>query len=148
MMPAGTMHALGPGLLIYEVQQTSDITYRVFDWNRPASAGRALHLEQSVAVTDASQSGELHQSSPVQHGAAVRVMCPYFKLEEIKGSLASDTQGSSFHAITVIEGRAELGSHGQGVQLGRFETAIVPASAGAYRVTGDFRALRSSVPEA
>ncbi|RPJ43039.1 MAG: class I mannose-6-phosphate isomerase, partial [Chloroflexi bacterium] len=40
----GTMHALGPGLLVYEVQQTSDITYRVFDWNRPASAGRKLHI--------------------------------------------------------------------------------------------------------
>ena len=148
MMPAGTMHALGPGLLIYEVQQTSDITYRVFDWNRPASAGRALHLEQSVAVTDASQSGELHRAKTVQHGADVRVVCPYFRLEEIKGALASDTQGSSFHAVTVIEGRAELESHGERVHLGHFETAIVPASAGAYRLTGNFHALRSSVPEA
>ncbi len=148
MMPAGTMHALGPGLLIYEVQQTSDITYRVFDWNRPVSAGRALHLEQSVAVTDASQSGELHRARTVWHGADERVVCPYFRLEAIKGSLASDTRGSSFHAITVIEGRAELELRGQGVQLGRFDTAIVPASAGAYRLTGDFCALRSSVPEA
>ena len=40
-MPAGTLHALGPGFLVYEVQQTSNITYRIFDWNRPASAGRA-----------------------------------------------------------------------------------------------------------
>jgi mannose-6-phosphate isomerase len=101
-----------------------------------------------VAVTDASQSGELHRAKTVRHGVDLRVMCPYFRLEEINSSLASDTQGSSFHAITVIEGRAELESHGQGVQLGRFETAIVPASAGAYRLTGDFRALRSSVPEA
>ena len=152
MMPAGTMHALGPGLLIYEVQQTSDITYRVFDWNRPTSAGRALHLEQSVAVTDASQSGELHRANTraktVQHGAVLRVTCPYFKLEEIAGALESDTQGSSFHAITVIEGSAQLESNGQRVHLGHFETAIVPASAGLYQLDGDFRALRSSVPEA
>ena len=52
LMHAGTMHALGPGLLLYEVQQSSDITYRVYDWDRPASAGRELHVEQAVAVTD------------------------------------------------------------------------------------------------
>lgn len=51
-MPAGTVHALGPGLFLYEVQQTSDITYRVYDWDRPQSAGRKLHIEQSLAVTD------------------------------------------------------------------------------------------------
>ena len=53
-MPARTIHALGPGLLIYEVQQTSDLTYRVFDWNRPATPGRALHIEKSLAVADPS----------------------------------------------------------------------------------------------
>src|ERR671927_1165823 len=51
-IPAGTLHALGPGLLLYEVQQSSDTTYRVYDWDRPASAGRELHVEQSVAVTN------------------------------------------------------------------------------------------------
>ena len=45
----GTLHALGPGLLIYEIQQTSNLTYRVFDWNRPASSGRVLHIDQSLA---------------------------------------------------------------------------------------------------
>jgi mannose-6-phosphate isomerase len=48
----GMIHALGPGLLIYEVQQTSNITYRVFDWNRPAAAGRKLHIAESLEVLD------------------------------------------------------------------------------------------------
>src|ERR1043165_9632347 len=50
-MPAGTLHALGPGLLVYEVQQTSNWTYRVYDWGRPASEGRPLHIEKSIKVT-------------------------------------------------------------------------------------------------
>lgn len=150
MMPAGTMHALGPGLLIYEVQQTSDITYRVYDWNRPASAGRALHLEQSVMVTDASSDGQIIRAEPFgDDDARLLVTCPYFMLEEIRASHAlwSDTAGSSFHAITVTDGRAQLECRDQRVTLETFDTAIVPASAGAYRLEGRFQALRSSVPE-
>src|SRR5215203_3562982 len=48
LVEAGLIHALGPGIFIYEVQQSSDLTYRVSDWGRPASTGRALHIEQSV----------------------------------------------------------------------------------------------------
>ncbi|MBI3161203.1 MAG: class I mannose-6-phosphate isomerase, partial [Chloroflexi bacterium] len=49
-MPAGTLHALGPGLLVYEVQQASDLTYRVYDWGRPETETRKLHIEKSIAV--------------------------------------------------------------------------------------------------
>jgi mannose-6-phosphate isomerase len=150
MMPAGTMHALGPGLLLYEVQQTSDLTYRVFDWDRPASAGRALHLEQSVAVTDAAASTEMLHAPPMNDDdAKVLVTCPYFTLEAIRvtHALWSDTLTQSFHAITVTQGRAQLECHDQRVLLEKFDTAIVPAMEGAYRLEGRFRALRSSVPQ-
>ena len=50
LIRAGTIHALGPGLLIYEVQQTSDITYRVFDWNRPLLRGDCLHCPRSFLL--------------------------------------------------------------------------------------------------
>ena len=50
-VPAGTLHALGPDLLIYEVQQTSDLTYRVYDWGRPQTETRRLHIEKSIRVT-------------------------------------------------------------------------------------------------
>ena len=58
-MPAGTIHALGPGLLVYEVQQTSDLTYRVFDWDRPQTNGRVLHIEKSIAVTNPQSQGKI-----------------------------------------------------------------------------------------
>jgi mannose-6-phosphate isomerase len=152
MMPAGTMHALGPGFLIYEVQQTSDTTYRVWDWNRPASAGRALHLAQSIAVTNPNSSGEInHNVMQAQNAVETRVSCDYFELEEIHGTdmnLVSDTENSSFHAITVTSGRAEVVLGDSRVTLGKFETVIVPANAGEYRIVPlePFVALRSSVP--
>ncbi len=51
-MPPRTIHTIGPGLLLYEVQQSSDLTYRVFDWNRPPSPNRPLHIAKSLAVAD------------------------------------------------------------------------------------------------
>jgi mannose-6-phosphate isomerase len=152
MMPAGTLHALGPGLLIYEVQQTSDLTYRVWDWDRPASTKRALHLRKSVAVTNPNSSGEInHDTMHSLNGVQTRVESEYFKLEQINGTdttLVANTENSSFHAITVTEGRAEVVLGDSRVTLGKFETVIVPANAGEYKVVAlePFSALRSSVP--
>jgi mannose-6-phosphate isomerase len=151
MMPAGTLHALGPGFLIYEVQQTSDTTYRVWDWNRPASTGRALHIAQSIAVTDPNSRGEINHHKMQTSGIETRVESEYFKLEEIRGedsTLKANTENSSFHAITVTEGRAEVVLGDARVTLGKFETVIVPANAFEYRIEPlePFIALRSSVP--
>ncbi len=152
MMPAGTLHALGPGFLIYEVQQTSDTTYRVWDWNRPASAGRALHLAQSVAVTNPNLTGQInHHVMQAQKAVETRVSCEYFQLEEIHGTdidMVCDTENSSFHSITLTQGRAEVMLGESRVTLGKFETVIVPANAGEYQIEPlePFMALRSSVP--
>jgi mannose-6-phosphate isomerase len=136
--PAGTLHALGPGLLIYEVQQTSDITYRVWDWNRPASAGRALHIEQALAVTDPEANGQVHPLRPMLDADAQRlVACPYFTLDLLASNadtLALDTDGQSFHALTVIQGRAIVESNDHAAPLGRFETVVVPAACRAYQI--------------
>ncbi len=151
MMYAGTMHALGPGFLLYEVQQTSDITYRVYDWDRPASAGRALHIEQSVAVTRHDSSATLKHLEPFQNDVVELVECPYFLLEALAAdgtSVFADTQGKSFHAITVTEGEAEIVAGEERIRLGRFESVIVPANFGKYefRPVTACKALRSSVP--
>jgi mannose-6-phosphate isomerase len=150
-MPAGTLHALGPGLLLYEVQQSSDITYRVYDWGRPASAGRALHLEQSVTVTSANGQGQ-HTSLPPLAAQDVQTLvhCPYFHLEVLTTEsqpMALDTAGQSFHTLTVVQGTAEVIADEARVVLGRFESVTVPALAGAYRVEprGALRLLRASV---
>jgi mannose-6-phosphate isomerase len=146
---AGTLHALGPGLLLYEVQQTSDITYRVFDWNRPASAGRALHIEQSLAVTNPDISGEVQPRPGGQAGTPQPlVACPYFVLEEIVGAATLDTRGESFHALTVVEGEATVAGEGWQHRLVPYESVVVPAACGSYRLMtdGTARTLLSRVP--
>jgi mannose-6-phosphate isomerase len=151
-MPAGLMHALGPGLLLYEVQQTSDLTYRVFDWNRPASAGRPLHIEQSVAVTNPALTGKAVPLTPLAASEQrPLVHCNYFDLALLAiqdQPMPLDTFGDSFHALTVIEGRAAVQRGEEQVTLERFESVVVSADAGAYRLTPliPSRVLKASVP--
>lgn len=147
MMPAGTLHALGPGLLLYEVQQTSDTTYRVYDWDRPASAGRALHLEKSAAVTTTNRAQS--QSSPPATAGQSQVLtsCPYFVLERLSGlELQGNTRGESFHALTVMAGEMTLQAGAERLTLGALESVVIPAAAGAYRLSGEFQALLSRLP--
>lgn len=137
-MPAGTLHALGPGLLIYEVQQTSEITYRVWDWNRPADAGRALHIEQALIVTDPDAVGQVRHLRPMLDTDAQQlVACSYFTLDLLASrseTLALDTQRQSFHALTVISGRVVVISGDAEVTLDRFESVIVPAASRQYHI--------------
>jgi mannose-6-phosphate isomerase len=108
LIPAGTIHALGPGLLVYEVQESSDITYRVFDWNRPASAGRKLHIEQSIRVIDPLLRSQIQSSTDSIETSLVT--CDYFTLDKIVPSepVSTNTAGESFHALTVIEGSTQV----------------------------------------
>jgi mannose-6-phosphate isomerase len=150
-IPPGLMHALGPGLLIYEVQQTSDITYRVFDWNRPVTSGRKLHIEQSLAVVNRTVACNIVPPPEFENGGQHRlVSCPYFTMELLTGetnSLSLDTSGKTFHALTVLEGQAQVEGYGWTLALSRFESALIPAACGAYHLQplGPFRALKASV---
>src|SRR4026207_389757 len=111
-MPAGTLHALGPGLLIYEVQQTSDWTYRVYDWGRPQTEKRPLHIEKSIRVTRADSRAPILSMPECGDGTQqTLVQCEYFTLDILCTSTKSidlNTKRESFHAITVIEGKAVL----------------------------------------
>ncbi|MFB9994668.1 type I phosphomannose isomerase catalytic subunit [Deinococcus oregonensis] len=147
MVPAGTLHALGPGLLLYEVQQTSDTTYRVYDWDRPASAGRALHLEKSAAVTTTNRAQPGAAPAAVPGQTQPLTACPYFVLERLSGpEVQGDTQGQSFHAITVTAGEITLSAGAERVTLRELESVVVPAAVGAYRLSGEFQALLSRLP--
>ena len=153
-MRPGTIHALGPGLLIYEVQQSSDLTYRVYDWGRPQTEKRKLHIEKSLAVADPLASSPATPLPDLADGERrVLARCPYFTLEILAAQtrpVALDTAGQSFHAITVIEGQAQIRlpkGQAEPLILGRFETALVPAACDAYQLEplGSFKALKASV---
>ena len=146
-IPAGMIHALGPGLLVYEVQQVSDITYRVYDWDRPASDGRPLHLEKSIAVANPQAVGAVAPGRQLADGERRQlVACDFFTLDVLAGErhpAALDTGGESFHAVTVIEGQALVEGDGWQQPLTRFETAVIPAACGTYRLrpVGAMKAL-------
>ncbi len=138
---AGTLHALGPGLLLYEVQQASDTTYRVYDWDRPADAGRELHVEEAAAVTDPRKNPEPFLARVAPGTPAPLVRCPFFDLDALRldagGSFACDTEGLRFHVITTTEGTASVRGGGDALELGRFQTALVAGDAGAYEVRAE-----------
>lgn len=148
---AGTIHALGPGLLLYEIQQTSNLTYRVFDWNRPASDGRPLHIDQSLAVTDLTAVAPVTPPPAFVDGQATTLIdCDYFSLELLTAEVNSidlATRGESFHALTVIEGQATIESEAGRVVLNRLETALIPAACEAYRIRpqGHTQLLKAAV---
>ena len=145
-MPAGTIHALGPGLLVYEVQQTSDLTYRVFDWNRPQSDGRILHVEKSIVVTNLQSQGKITREQDSGDAITSLTRCPYFHLEMLSTPQERNTHGESFHALTVISGEARLSTQADdAVVMRKFETVLVSAACGSYHLDGNFQILCSSV---
>ncbi len=160
-IPAGTLHALGPGLLLYEVQQTSDTTYRVYDWDRPESDGRALHIEQSVSVTRADLCSEVLTFPRLGSAEAATVAeCPYFRLEVVEIAegehLAAETHNLSLHCLTVQRGELEVLAGAGPAEterqiLGPLGSLLVSAHTGSYTLRakkGDVRVLRSSLPPA
>ena len=142
---------MGPGLFLYEIQQTSDLTYRVFDWDRPQTNGRVLHIEKSLAVADPSAIGQASRQPQLNDGdVKTLVRCEYFSLDLIGGeskSISLNTRGESFHALTIREGAARVEGDGWSHALQRLETVIVPASCGAYSIhpQGKYFALKASV---
>jgi mannose-6-phosphate isomerase len=150
-MSPGTIHALGPGLLIYEIQQTSDLTYRVYDWGRPQTETRKLHIDKALAVSRSDAAGSA-QPVPILADGETRVLtqCQYFNLELIDAkekSVSLNTLGESFHALTVIEGQAKIVVGQESQLLQRFETVLIPASCGAYCIepVGGCRILKAGV---
>lgn len=127
-IPSGRLHAIGAGLLIYEIQQNSDTTYRVFDWNRSGIDGkpRDLHVEESLRCID------FADVEPQMDEAADELLvdCEHFRLERHRladgESLISSTRGR-FAILTVIEGIVEA----EGTTFREGDFFLVPAGGGA-----------------
>ena len=149
----GTIHALGPGLLIYEIQQTSDLTYRVYDWGRPETEKRKLHIDKALTVSNPNVTASVLHAPQVNDGDVTTLaQCEYFKLETIfseKKTIDLDTLGESFHGLTVIEGQIQVsaGAKREAFVINKFETLLIPAVCGAYQISPltKSRVLKASV---
>ncbi|HEY7982862.1 MAG TPA: type I phosphomannose isomerase catalytic subunit [Ktedonobacterales bacterium] len=157
-VPAGTVHAIGAGITLYELQEYSDVTYRLYDYGRRQADGsqRALHVDRALNVlrygaasAHTVRPAPVPQTTPAAERRAL-VGCPYFVLEAITlhGTISGATTAASCEIVSVLGGRCAIETpDGQVIPLTLGETAVLPAALGAYSMQGDqARLLRSYVP--
>lgn len=146
---AGTIHALGPGLLIYEIQQSSDITYRFYDWGRVGLDGqpRALHIDKSLEVSTFDRLPEL-RSTAGETGSVIEIVrTPFFhtmRYDLRQGAQPLNTEGQWFNLLSVIDGEAVVTAGEWQVTIPHGATLLIPASLGTYTLSGDAHVLASS----
>jgi mannose-6-phosphate isomerase len=112
-LPAGTVHAVGGGVLIAEVQQTSDATYRLFDWNRRDSQGRtrALHVEESLACIHWEQGpiDPIAANSDANDHRTPLIACPFYAIEHLRASKDFELGGlERLQALIVTAGQGRF----------------------------------------
>jgi mannose-6-phosphate isomerase len=132
---AGTVHAIGAGLLVAEIQQSSDTTYRLFDWNRlgPDGRPRPLHIEHGLAVVDFARGPVMPQHpQPTDRPQVSRLVeCDKFVWDrwdfDRSMPVGSDDR---CHVLTVLQGAVQIAGDPAGSPLPRGQTALLPASLG------------------
>jgi mannose-6-phosphate isomerase len=130
-IPAGTVHAIAEGILLAEVQQSSDLTFRLYDWGRAGADGkpRELHIEQALMCTGF-EVGPVHCQHPqtIEHGQEL-VSCEYFTIRRYSGPgevlLPDDNR---FHILMGLSGAASLVAGSQVECLNFGQTLLLPAA--------------------
>lgn len=156
-VPAGTVHAILRGIVLAEIQENSDITYRLYDWGR-AGKGRDLHIEQSLRVASFSQISDhkiprltIHHEEYDHH---FLVACRYFSFEllDIRRAMR-ELKSDKFFILSVIDGAADV-RYGEGfassVRAGRGQTIVLPARLGSVEIAPNelpCKILRAYVPD-
>lgn len=146
-IPAGVVHALGAGSLVAEIQQASDTTFRLYDWNRlgPDGKPRGLHVDQGLAVTDFN-AGPVspQQPQPTEQPHVERlVACDKFVLDRWRLEAAGENSPQSFelasddrfHILAVLQGAVRLQGDPLSEPLSKGQTALIPASCSARKLT-------------
>lgn len=143
-IPSGTIHAICSGILICEVQQNSNTTYRVYDYDRRGADGkpRELHIEKAIDVSN------LFPAPPIEKkNSQTLASCKYFAVEKLvcNGEVTVKTDDSCFRSIVVIDGCGTLEMNGSSVSLCKGDSVFVPAQNGTIDLTGNFEAILSYV---
>lgn len=140
---AGTIHAIGKNILIAEIQENSNVTYRVYDYGRVGKDGRKrdLHIEKALEVT---------KRIPIVHAQNYYpdvVDCDYFTVDRIflDGTMMNKMEGfvseESFASILILDGEGVISSGNEGVSYRKGDSLLLTAGSGAYRMEGRCDAL-------
>ncbi len=149
--PAGTVHAIGGGILLFEIQQASDITYRLYDFGRRDSQGnlRELHVDAALDVADL-RGGEsaLVKREPVADGEVQLVSSEHFVMTALIPGRARvlRTGTGSLELLTAVDGPAGLALGGEKWELPAGTSLVLPAVEAEYSLSGNGRLIRCFVP--
>ena len=155
-VPAGTVHTIGPGLVLCEIQEQSDLTYRVYDYNRRNAAGetRPLHIEKAMDVIRfGEQRGGKIQPVKFERGTAGEtyfVSCRYFAAEkwEFSDRVAATTSPEHFDLLITLAGRGAIEFGAERIAYAPAQIWFVPAALGKYEIVPEIHStlLRTYVP--
>lgn len=147
-IPAGTVHALGAGLEVVEVQQTSDVTYRIYDWDRVDAEGKSRELHTSLAVDaiDFESDAELlHRKYNLAKGGDAKVIeCNYFTmtLHDVAGVKELDRSSlDSFVVFIALNGSVRIVADGNEETLAEGEVILIPAEVNDITIEGDAKLM-------
>lgn len=151
---AGTLHAIGEGALIAEIQQSSNSTYRVYDYGRLGKDGqpRPLHIEKALAVTKLTT--ETHDAKPLARfpyfadfKQTILEECDLFKVThfEIQGQCPLVAHMDTFHSILVTEGHLALNYLSESIALEKGQSVFIPAGFGEYILSGCGEVLHTTL---
>ena len=140
-IPAGTLHAIGKDIVIAEIQQSSNVTYRVFDYNRVGADGmpRKLHVDQAVEVTHCRPPRTGYNfGGHLARGA-------YFTVDAVKAPYAGDCDEESFTSVLVLDGAGHVCCGGETLDCRKGDSLFLPAESGAFTLGGTIEALVTRV---
>ncbi|WP_124098041.1 type I phosphomannose isomerase catalytic subunit [Ruminococcus sp. Marseille-P6503] len=148
---AGTLHAIGKGILIAEIQQNSNTTYRIYDYGRVGKDGnpRELHVEKAKDVT-ALRPAKQYPETPVEEkdGYKIKLLssCEYFTTYrvDVESKAALEADGSSFNSILMLEGEAKIIADDI-AEAKKGDSVFIPAGTGKYAVEGKCRFVLTKV---
>ncbi len=137
----GKIHAIGAGVLLAEIQQTSDVTYRVFDFNRKDKNGnlRELHTEQALDAIDYNKKDDFKVDYKNEKNTVNEMVdCPYFKTDflDLNTGLSQDvTDRDSFTIFMCVGGSATIANENGSVEIKKGETTLLPAVSNTITIT-------------
>ena len=158
-IPNGLVHAIGKGIILAEVQQNSNTTYRVYDYNRVGADGktRELHIEKSLDTIDFSYTEDVCKKVEglkikINDNAVreVKIVNKYFSIEhyELNGAtILENADGSRFYAYIICSGSGKIIYDGGSIDIKMGETIFIPAAMGEYKIEGTLKAVKTYVPD-
>ena len=149
MLETGTIHAIGAGTVIAEIQQTSDITYRVYDFDRKDANGntRELHVDLALEALNYDKIEAQRFYDKNENTFNTVVDCPYFTTGFIplNGTAVFSKTGDSFRVLMAVEGNFNLLVGGESYQYQKGSTVLLPASITDYQLDGQASVLEISI---